>query len=79
MLLYICIADKLFFYGYDYAGITEGNGDGKMTQEELAKKTSLSIASIQGYEQKKYKPKLNTIANMIWQKNQKRQKKLNTP
>ena len=35
-----------------------------MTQEELAKKTSLSIASIQGYEQKKYKPKLNTIAKI---------------
>ena len=35
-----------------------------MTQKELAKKTSLSIASIQGYEQKKYKPKLNTIAKI---------------
>lgn len=35
-----------------------------MTQKELAKKTSLSIASIQGYEQKKYKPKLNTIEKL---------------
>ena len=35
-----------------------------MTQKELAKKTSLSIASIQGYEQKKYKQKLNTIAKI---------------
>lgn len=35
-----------------------------MTQKELAKKTSLSIASIQGYEQKKYKPKLQTIAKI---------------
>lgn len=35
-----------------------------MTQKELAEKTSLSIASIQGYEQKKYKPKLKTIAKI---------------
>lgn len=30
-----------------------------LTQKELAKKTGLSIATIQGYEQSKYKPKID--------------------
>lgn len=32
-----------------------------LTQKELAEKTSLSIATIQGYEQGKYKPKGNNL------------------
>ena len=32
-----------------------------LTQKDLAKKTGLSIASIQGYEQGKYKPKIEQI------------------
>lgn len=32
-----------------------------LTQKALAKKANLSVASIQGYEQKKYKPKKETI------------------
>lgn len=31
------------------------------TQKQLAEKTGLSIASIQGYEQGKYKPKVETL------------------
>ena len=33
----------------------------KLTQKELAQKTGLSIASIQGYEQGKYKPKIEQL------------------
>lgn len=33
----------------------------KLTQKDLAEKTGLSIASIQGYEQGKYKPKIEQI------------------
>lgn len=32
-----------------------------MTQKQLAQKTGLSIATIQGYEQGKYKPKIDSI------------------
>ncbi len=32
-----------------------------LTQQQLAKKAGLSIASIQGYEQDKYKPKIETL------------------
>lgn len=32
-----------------------------MTQKELAKKSGVSIATIQGYEQKKFAPKLDTL------------------
>lgn len=32
-----------------------------LTQKQLAKKTGLSIASIQGYEQNKYNPKLEQL------------------
>lgn len=35
-----------------------------LTQKELAEKTSLSVASIQGYEQGKYKPKLETVKKL---------------
>ena len=33
----------------------------KMSQKELAQKTGLSIGSIQGYEQGRYNPKLETV------------------
>ncbi|MFR0073047.1 MAG: helix-turn-helix domain-containing protein [Blautia caecimuris] len=36
-----------------------------LTQKELAKKTGLSIASIQGYEQGKYKPKIEQLEKII--------------
>lgn len=35
-----------------------------LTQKELAQKTQLSIASIQGYEQGKYKPKIEQILKL---------------
>lgn len=35
-----------------------------LTQKELAKKTGLSIASIQGYEQGKYKPKIEQLEKL---------------
>lgn len=35
--------------------------DAGFTQQELSKKTGLSIASIQGYEQGKYKPKIEQL------------------
>lgn len=35
-----------------------------LTQKELAEKTGLSIASIQGYEQGKYKPKIEQLEKL---------------
>lgn len=37
----------------------------KLTQKEFAEKTGLSIATIQGYEQGKYKPKITTMFKII--------------
>lgn len=41
--------------------IKEIRKDKGLTQKQLAEKAHLSVASIQGYEQKKYKPKIETI------------------
>ena len=38
--------------------------DKKMTQKQLAEKSGLSIASIQGYEQNKYKPKAEQLKKL---------------
>lgn len=37
-----------------------------LTQKELAEKTGLSIASIQGYEQGKYKPKIEQLEKIAF-------------
>lgn len=37
----------------------------KLTQKEFAEKTGLSIATIQGYEQGKYEPKITTMFKII--------------
>ena len=36
-----------------------------LTQKELAEKTGLSIGTVQGYEQRKYKPKMASIEKIV--------------
>lgn len=37
-----------------------------LTQKQLADKSGLSIATIQGYEQGKYKPKFESLCKIAW-------------
>lgn len=37
----------------------------KLTQKDFAKKVGLSVATIQGYEQGKYEPKLETLCKIL--------------
>lgn len=38
--------------------------EAELTQKQLAEKTNLSVAAIQGYEQEKYEPKYETVQKL---------------